>query len=340
MLLSQKTSQRSLLILYASFALCLAMVLCAGVPALAAKPDSVPDWVRDAAAQTLPKYSDRTNAVVLRDDRTLSVGADGRAIEHRRRVVKILRPQGREDARIFLPFDSETKLTELHVWSIGPDGHEYALKDKEIGEVGFAGQGSLYVDLHARVADAPGRDPGGVVAVEYEQPSRRYVNETTWHFQSDIPALAQSFTLELPAGYTFGSVWSHHASVKPADLEHMRWHWELKDVPAVDLEDTAYTPDEAALAGRMTVHYAGPATAAPVGDTWKSVGQWYRTLEANRLEASPEIAAKAKDLAGTSADFYTRVEPIAEFVQQQIRYFVIEMGRCQRATGRQSCRGG
>ncbi len=300
--------------------------LCAGLPAAATKVESVPDWVKAAASQTLPKYSDRTNAVVLRDDRTVSVGADGRATEHRRRVVKILRPQGREDARIFLPFDSETKLTDLHVWSIGPDGHEYTLRDKEIGEVGFPGQGSLYMDLHARVAEAPGRDPGGIVAYEYDQRSHAYVNETTWHFQSEIPALAQSFTLELPAGYSFGSVWSHHEPVKPADLEHMRWRWELKDVPAIDLDDMAYTPDEAALAGRVTVHYAGSATAAPVGDTWKSVGQWYRTLESNRLDATPEIAAKAKDLAGASPDFYTRVEPVAEFVQRQIRYFVIEMG--------------
>ncbi len=291
-----------------------------------ARTDSVPDWVKAAAAQTLPTYSDRTNAVVLRDDTTFSVGSDGRATEHRRRVVKILRPQGREDARIFLPFDAETKLTDLHVWSIGPDGHEYALKDKEIGEIGFPGQGNLYVDLHVRVADAPGRDPGGIVAYEYDQRSPAYVNETTWHFQSEIPALAQSFTLDLPAGFSFGAVWAHHAEVKPSDLEHTRWRWELGSVPAVDLEDTAYTPDAAALEGRVTIHYAGPGMVAPVGDTWKSVGQWYRTLEANRLEATPEVTAKAKELAGTSADFYARTEPIAEFVQRQVRYFVVEMG--------------
>ena len=309
-----------------TFVVCLSLGLVTRATFAFSKPDAVPEWVREAAAQTLPTYPERTNAVVMRDDTTFSVGTDGRATEHRRRVVKILRSQGREDARIFLPFDAETKLTDLHVWSIGPDGHEYALKDKEIGEMGFPGQGNLYVDLRARIADAPGRDPGGVVAYEYDQRSPAYVNETTWHFQSEIPALEQSFTLTLPPGYTFGAVWAHHGVVKPADLENTRWRWELQGVPAIDLEDTTYTPDAVALEGRVTIHYAGPGMVAPVGDTWKSVGQWYRTLEANRLDATPELAAKAKDLAGSSTDFYARVEPIAEFVQRQIRYFVVEMG--------------
>src|SRR6202020_1320774 len=45
-----------------------------------------------------------------------------------------------------------------------------------------------------------------------------------------------------------------------------------------------------------------------------------------RLIATPEIAAKAKELAGDKTDFYDKTEAIAEFVQKQVRYFVIEMG--------------
>ena len=72
-----------------SFSLLLGSAALLSTPALA-KPDAVPDWVRAAATQNLPAYSDRTNAVVLLDDTTYTVGADGRAIERRRRAVKIL----------------------------------------------------------------------------------------------------------------------------------------------------------------------------------------------------------------------------------------------------------
>src|ERR1700722_1383746 len=109
-----------------------------------AAKDSVPDWVRAAEAQPIPAYSPRTNAVVLLEDTTYTVAPNGQATEHYRRVVKILRPQGRDEGLVAVPFDKDTKILSLHVWSIGPDGHEYALKDNEIVEYGYPGQGNLY----------------------------------------------------------------------------------------------------------------------------------------------------------------------------------------------------
>src|SRR5258708_24504276 len=107
-----------------SFAFVLLAFL-AALPAFASKPDSVPDWVRTAAQQKLPQYSAETNAVVLLDDTTYTVAPDGTAIEHHRHVIKILRPQDRNEAIVAVPFDHDSKILSMHVWSIGPDGHEY-----------------------------------------------------------------------------------------------------------------------------------------------------------------------------------------------------------------------
>ena len=294
--------------------------------ARASKPDSVPDWVRSAAAQTLPAYSPGTNAVVLLDDTVYTVAPDGRATEHCRHVVKILRPQGRDEGMVFVPFDRDTKLAGLHIWSIGPDGHEYALKDNEVNERGF-GEGNSFSDDRAKVASPPGRDPGGIIAFEYEQRARPFLTEKTWFFQENLPHLAESFTLELPPGYTYGTVWAHYHEQKAADLEHGRFRWEMKEVPGIDLERIPMRPSELSLAGRMTLHYTGlGAPGAQSDGSWKSIGEWYATLSRDRLASSPEIAAKAAELAGSHTDFYDKVEPIAEFVQGQIRYFVIEMG--------------
>jgi hypothetical protein len=52
--------------------------------AFAAKSDSVPEWVRTAAAQKLPSYPAETNAVVLFEDTTYTVTPDGTATEHYR----------------------------------------------------------------------------------------------------------------------------------------------------------------------------------------------------------------------------------------------------------------
>jgi hypothetical protein len=80
------------------------------------------------------------------------------------------------------------------------------------------------------------------------------------------------------------------------------------------------------LAGRMTVHYAGPSIPVAATGSWQSIGEWYQTLAKDRLVATPEIAAKASELTAGKTDFYDKTEAIAEFVQTQVRYFVIEMG--------------
>ena len=87
-------------------------------------------------------------------------------------VVKILRPQGREEAIIHVGFDKDTKILSMNVWSIGPDGHEYAMKDNEYRDVGLGDEDIAFADDRFRVAQAPAADPGGVIAYEYEQRER------------------------------------------------------------------------------------------------------------------------------------------------------------------------
>ncbi|MDQ2832668.1 MAG: DUF3857 and transglutaminase domain-containing protein [Acidobacteriota bacterium] len=308
--------------------LCLILIVFNGLPApsFAYKPDHVPDWVQAAAQQTLPVYPPETNAVVLLENITYTVAPDGSAVEHDRRVIKILRPQGRDQGIIAVPFDKDSKILSMHVWSIGPDGHEYAMKDNEMAEFGYRGQGNFFMDLKVRVANAPGRDPGGVVAYEYEQRIHPYLTEATWFFQGSLPHLSESFTLELPPGFTYGSVWAHSHPMAPVDLERQRWRWEMKDTPAVDLEHVLLGPEAASLEGRMTIHYAGPGLVAPTDGNWQSVGQWYWTIMKDRVAVTPQIAAKAQELTAGKSDFYDKAEAISEFVQQQVRYFVIEMG--------------
>jgi hypothetical protein len=290
-------------------------------------PAPVPDWVREAAKQTLPSYPKTTKAVVLLEDTTYTVGANGQAVEHVRRVVKILRPQGRDYGYPMVYFDKDSKVLSMHVWSIDAAGHEYSLKDNEIAEIGHPGEGGeLYDDARAKVADPPGRDPGGIIAYEYEERERPYVAETNWVFQDELPRLHQEFTLVLPAGYTYNTTWANHAKVDGADLEGKGYRWEMKDVAGIDLDDVPLSPTTAALAGRMTVHYAGPGLAEPQDGTWQGVGLWYEGLSRDRMQPNADITAKAQSLAAGKTDFYDKTEAIGEFVQKQIRYFVIEMG--------------
>jgi Domain of Unknown Function with PDB structure (DUF3857)/Transglutaminase-like superfamily len=307
-----------------------ALAFSALIPLLCVPPalakDSVPDWVRAAAAQNIPSYSAETNAVVLLDDTVYTVAPDGRAVEHCRHVVKILRPQGRAQALIRVGFDKDTKILSMNVWSIGPDGHEYATKGREFTETGFSDEDIAFEDDRFRVAHAPVAEPGSIVAYEYEQRSRPFLTEKTWFFQGKIPYLSQSFTLQIPPGYTYGSVWAHHPPTPASDVEGHGWRWEMKDIPGIDLDRVPLSPSPESLAARMTVHYAAPGVPASTDGTWKSIGLWVDSLFRDRILPTPEVSAKAQELAAGKSDFFDKAEPIAEFVQRQVRYVAIEIG--------------
>jgi len=294
---------------------------------LQAKSDSAPDWVHAAAVQTLPSYPSETDAVVLMDDITYTVAPNGQAVQHERRVVKILRPQGRNECVVHINFDKDTKILSLSAWSIAADEHEYAIKDKDFIDIGLAGGGVEFDDVKYRTAGAaPGCDPGAIVAYEVEQRARPYITETTWRFQGSIPRLNQGFTLDLPAGYSYGAVWAHHAPVQPTSTDAQHLRWEMKDVPGINLAQVFLAPSSSSLAGRMTIHYAGSGIANATDGTWKSIGEWYSQLSKDRLTATPEIGAKAAELTAGKTDFYDKSEAIGEFVQKQVRYFAVELG--------------
>ena len=310
-------------------ALC-AMGLGMGIHAHAANifgSQPVPDWVKTAAQEKLPEFHGNPKAVVLLEQTTYTVDAKGQAVQHVRRVVKILRPQGRDYGYPYVSYDKDSKVLSMHVWSIDAAGHEYSMKDNEIVDLAIpGGSGELYSDDRARAADPPGRDPGGVIAYEYERRERPYLAETNWGFQDELPRVQQSFTLALPPGYTYTTTWARHTKVEGIDLENHSYRWEMNNEAAIDLDHVPMAPAAEAQAARMTVHYTGPGLAEPQDGTWQGIGEWYEGLERGRLVATPDIAAKAAELTAGKTDFYEKAEAIGDFVQQKIRYVSIKMG--------------
>jgi hypothetical protein len=104
--------------------------------------------------------------------------------------------------------------------------------------------------------------------------------------------------------------------------DHFRW--ELTSLPGIDLENVPLHPAWMALAGRMTVHFG--ANPIPEGSAlWAKIGDWYYNLAAPQSEGGTDIATEARSVAG-DGDFMAKLEKVADFMQQQIRYVGIEIG--------------
>lgn len=304
------------------------------VAALLALPayakDQVPDWVRAAAAQPAPQVPAKSDAVTLLEEMEYTVATDGTLSEHYRKVVRILRPQGRKYGEMYAHYNSIAKLRYLHLWSIGADGHEYAVKDNELNEVGTGAGFELYSDGRARGGRAPGMEVGAVAAMEYEQQVRPYENDIIWIPGEDIPVVRERMTLNLPPGYTYRATWKGKPKVDAVDAEHGRTLWEIRDQASlISPEPVPLSPNQISQAPRLDIFYQGPNAAGQYGamsGDWQSIGEWYERLAKDRNKPDAAITAKAQELASGKTGFRERTEAIANFVQGQIRYVAIEIG--------------
>jgi transglutaminase-like putative cysteine protease len=164
-----------------------------------------------------------------------------------------------------------------------------------------------------------------VVAYEFERQVLPYMSEETWGFQNPIPTVRSVFELDLPAGWSHLAVWFKYDPIQPTEIAPGHFRWEMTNIPEIDLTDVPLAPSERALAGRMVVHYS--AQPLPEGDAlWAKIGNWYQDLAAPSSEGTSEIAAESRSLAAPDADFTQRIQKVATFLQEEIRYVAIEIG--------------
>jgi transglutaminase-like putative cysteine protease len=298
----------------------------AGSAAHASQHD-LPDWVTQAAAAKvqIPLGTDPKAAVLL-EDKQLTINADGTITERYRQVIKILEPQGRDYAHPVAWFNKNHKLVSFHVWSIGPDGHQYTLKKDQIFEGGAQDAGILYDDVRYDSAVVPGSDPGGIVAYEYVKKFPVYAGDDSWDFQNPIPTVKSVFEVDLPPGWHESSLWHNYASVAPTEAAPNQFRWELDNIPGIDLDSVPMAPAEDALSGRMEVYFASTPLPASPPQLWSRIGEWYTPLLAPQSEGPQDIASASRSLTSQNADFMERIRKVAAFMQQNIRYVGIEIG--------------
>ena len=88
----------------------------------------MPAWMRVPANLPLPAYDEKTDAVRLYAEKTVTVASGDKIKTQVRGVYKILRPSGREHGIVVVSFTSYQKITSLHGWCIPAQGKDYGGK--------------------------------------------------------------------------------------------------------------------------------------------------------------------------------------------------------------------
>ena len=303
--------------------LALLVALC---PRPAAAGSSAPGWMHALTGVALPAHDDKTNAVLLYSDTTLTVQPNGKIKKLERKAFKILRPDGREYGTVAVYFDAETRITSIHGWSIPEHGDDYEVKDKD-GVEGSLGieNGDLVSDLKRKILLIPAADPGNIVGYEVEQELRPYVLQDEWFVQSTVPTREAHYTLQVPSGWEYKATWLHQPESAPTPAGEGAWRWTVGDMKAVKPQDDM--PPFRGVAGRMIISLLPPGEGPNKGFVnWGEVGSWYGNLVAGRGVASPEIKQKVAALTSSAPTQLAKMQAIAHFLQSDIRYVAIELG--------------
>lgn len=301
-----------------------AVVLAALVPASAFAWGGPPDWLKELAKAPLPQLPPKTHAVVLLDETTVAVADSGQITETRRMAGRILDADGRDLAVLAIPFDSDTKITALRGWSIGPRGEEFSSSDRDTIEMAGV-DGELYVDYKIKGLRLPLSEPGTVFAWEFERRVRPQWLQQTWDFQRDVPVQTARFTLVLPGGWTHDERWFNAAPAAP-QTDGNRTSWQLSGIAAV--KDEPRRPPYRAVAGRMAINLIPPQAqlSGKSHRSWDDVARWYAALAADRRVPSAEVQAKANALVAGKQTAMEKIAALAAFAQRDIRYVAIEIG--------------
>jgi len=309
------------------FAISAALVVLAGASLAYArdKAGPAPDWAVAAAKTATPTNVGDAPAVVLFDEYLITIDEQNHAVERERTAVRILKPQGREYSHCSIGYDVDEKLDSFRSWTFTSDGRQFQAMESDFKDEGAYSAPILQFTERVRTVKPPASDPGAVVACETEQHLRPYMNEEEWDIQASIPVVSEALELVLPPGGHYADSWRGFAPVKPVETEANHLRWEIKDMPALDLENIHFTPAWGALAARMSVKWGDEAVKG-VDNQWRALGLWQEHLEEHRFDPTPEITAKAQELTAAAPDLYTKLSRITDYIQKNVRYFIVVRG--------------
>ncbi len=285
-----------------------------------------PIWMHRQVNAAVPAHDEKTNAVILFEESVLTVQPNGKIKRLDRQVVRILRPGGEAWGTIHFYFDPQTPITNLHAWSIPTAGKDYEVKERDAIESAVidVDGGELMSDLRMKTLRIPAATVGSVIGYEVEQDLKPNFLIDEWDFQDTVPVREAHYTLQLPTGWSYQSSWLNHSAEAPTVSAANKWNWTISDAEPVRIE--GYMPPWRGIAGRMVVALIPSGGKGSGISSWNEIGSWYSGLIAGRRDASVAIKQKVAELTAPAATSLAKIQALASFVQNDVRYVAIELG--------------
>jgi hypothetical protein len=286
-----------------------------------------PNWLKEAQRQSEGKTPpDKAGAIVLLNSADIVISADGSASTQVRQAYKILKSAGESFGTLHEEVAYFRKVKNLKGWSLSPGGRTRTLEKENIVEMGLSGISVNYTDSRWLMAKLPGAVAGAVVGFEYDIEENHDIGLfQRFVFQAQEPVQLAQLALTLPAGWQFNKTEWRMESLAFEQTGN-RFVWTAKDLP--------YQPEEPLmpswhfLSRRLAVTCYNPAGAAAMQFAdWATVGRWCAELHQAPAALDTAVATHTRQLTKNLATPAEKLQAIAAFVRDEIRYVAVEIDK-------------
>ena len=290
--------------------------------------DDAPSWLQQAAALKVPVYERDTPAVVLQNDRQVTVSDDGKVTTVITYAVRVLIDEGRDHAvaRAFYRSDAG-KVREMRAWLIRPSTPVKRYGNDQIVDQ-IENTNDVYNESRLKFIDATkDADAGTVFGYQTITEERSVFSQDVFTFQaSRLPVVSSRYSLALPPGWRASSVAFNHAPVEPA-INGANYSWELRDLSPIPWEPGS--PKVSSLVPRLAVSYFPPVDSKSIPlqtyANWVEVSRWISALHDSQATPDAAITEKVRQLTAGAKTELEQIHAIGHYVQN-IRYISIDIG--------------
>jgi len=307
--------------------LAIALLTLTAAAGVRAAGDDAPPWLQEIAKAQTPGYEKDVPAVVLQNERRVTISEDGRTTTVRTFAMRILIREGREYAVAQEFYSSDAgKVRDMRAWLIRPSGVIKKYGKDETADA-IEDPNDIYNESRVRLIDASDdADAGSVFGYQVTTEERSISSQDVFPFQVRLPALASTYSLTLPQGWSAKSVTFNHEAVTPT-VNGTTYTWQLRDLPPITPEPSS--PRVSSLAPRLAVSFYPPGDKPSANfktfSKWSEVSYWLTTLHDPQATPNEAMAEKARQLTANAKTELDKIRAIATYVQS-IRYISIDIG--------------
>src|SRR5262249_26041890 len=179
--------------------------------------------------------------------------------------------EGRAAARREVYSDEETTISVARGWHLNVAGKVATLARNEIQEE--SPPDDLYSDVRTKVMRFADANPGSIVAFEWVQKERPFINQEYHFFQGKSPVAGSRYFLGLPSDWRLESFIVNHEPINPA-VDRNKHTWELLNLGPIAEEPRMPAP--MSISPYLGVSYfpSHGKIAKKSFSNWQDVSRW------------------------------------------------------------------